>query len=184
MSDFPDWGSGGGGGGSYLSLTGAGQTTTPGKLTQLGELVVTKGGATVDIGATSGPFTDAINISTDTVINFTCGGFTFNTNEGTFGTSSDGFDFHPGPGFDFNSDGGVFHDEIGVFYGIASTGTTGTPGINLVDVGTGDSVGMFVHHGSPVGQITIGAGLAGFCIDTATPKLWAWPKGGAAWAGV
>lgn len=184
MSDFPDWSGGGGGGGGYLSLTGPGQTATPGALTQLGEFVVTKGGATVDIGATQFPFTDAINISTDTVINFTCGGFIFNTNEGTFGTSSDGFDFHPGPGFTFNSDGGVFHGGIASFYGIAGAGAGSDPGILMEDLGTGALVNMYVHHGSPAGVFTPPTGQAGFCVDTATPKLWAWPQGGAAWAGV
>jgi hypothetical protein len=42
MSDFPDWGGGGGGGGGgYLSLTGAGQTATPGELDQSGPFTVT-----------------------------------------------------------------------------------------------------------------------------------------------
>src|ERR1700733_11234639 len=49
--DYPDWtqaviDTGGGGGGVYASLTGAGETTTPGDLTQAGGFTVNEAGST------------------------------------------------------------------------------------------------------------------------------------------
>lgn len=190
MSDFPDWTvaaqTTGGGGSGYASLTGAGQTTTPGELDQAGTFTVVAGGASLGVGVFESPFSDVVNISTDTEMNLTAAGFTLNTNAGTFVTSATGFEFNNTAGFDTVMDTGlIVHEGMAVTYGISGAGATSADGLHLTDLGVANTlVCMMVHHGNPNGAITPPSGSAGFCIDTATPKLWVWAQGGATWTGV
>ena len=190
MSDFPDWTVAaqvtGGGGTGYASLTGPGQTVTPGALTQAGEFTVNSGGASLVVGATSGPFTDVVNISTDTEMNLTAGGFTLDTNTCIVTTSLTGLEVTMDAGFDFVSHNGLIVQEgMAVTYGIGGAGATSGDGLHLTDIGVASTqVCIMVHHGNPNGAITPPGGFAGFCIDTATPKLWVWAQGAAVWTGV
>ena len=166
MSDFPDWTVAaqvtGGGSGGYASLTGPGQTVTPGKLTQEGDFEVDTTGA----------------------VTFDCGGISATTNVGTFTTGLPGWSFTTNPGFTFNTDSLVSTSGAGLFYGTAGAGPTSGENIIIKDEGSGAQVDIFVFHGNPNGHITPGAGVAGFCIDTATPKLWGWAQGAASWVTV
>lgn len=189
MSDFPDWTVAaqvtGGGSGGYASLTGAGQTVTPGELDQAGTFKVTAGDATFGVGVASPPFTDAIEMGTSGPVNITAGGIDVATNVGTFTTGIAGWSFTTDPGFDFQTDSLISTGAARIDYGISGAGATSGEGILLRDVGvTNTSVYIMVHHGNPNGAITPATGIAGFCIDTATPKLWAWAQGASSWVGV
>lgn len=189
-NDFPDWTMAaqvtGGSSGGYKSLTGPGQTATPGKLTQLGPFEVDSNGCQISVDTVVSGFPNNVVITSADGLYINAPGFIITTNEGTFQTSGSGFVFSPGAGFTVIMQAGlVVQQGETVQYGTSGAGATSGSGIFLQDVGvTNTSVQIMVHHGNPNGAITPSTGSAGFCIDTSTPKLWAWAQGASSWVGV
>ena len=182
MSDFPDWGGGGGGGGGYLSLTGDGQTQTPGALTQAGEFTVTAIDATLDVGSGT-PLNGSINLSSTTgEVTVDALGFIVNT---------DGIELDSGTGLvqvDTTqalvvNTGGLITKEgtnLGNNVGIVTPGSQ--PIFIMDELGAGIFVQMWMFNGNPNGHINPGGGHNGdLCVDTGTPNLWQWHTGTSTW---
>lgn len=166
--------------GGYLSLTGPGQTATPGQLNQAGPFIATSNGCEVGVDVAIGPLTNNVIINAANELSITAPGFVLSTNEGTFTTSGLGFEFSPLASFTVYMHGGlVVQQSMAVQYGVAGAGATATPGITLEDLGTSTTVGLYVYPGNPNTHISPGSTAHAFCFDTATPKLWGW--NGTAW---
>lgn len=184
MSDFPDWTVAaqvtGGSAGGYASLTGPGQTTTPGLLDQAGGFDITSGDNLFSLDAPGGGSGNLVATVTNSAT-ITAPGFTLDTNVAILTTSLAGVELTTDPGFDFIVNGMSSTEEIGVSYGIGGSGVTTSPGITFEDAGTGTTIGMFVFAGNPNGHITLTGTTHGVCFDTATPAMWGWKTGTLAW---
>jgi hypothetical protein len=183
MSDFPDWTVAaqvtGGSAGGYASLTGPGQTATPGELTQAGSLVVNGSSASLGVDVVAGAFNHAVTIDTPDVLAVVAGGATVTTSEGTLATSAVGWEINTTGAFQVTTGGLIAQQGEGVFYGTAGAGVSSSPGITLDDRGTTilggpTSIGFFVYTGNPTGVFTPGGATGAICFDIGTPALWGW----------
>lgn len=188
VTDAPDWTDTvedqGGGAGGYASLTGPGETVTPGELDQAGPFVVLSNGCTIDIDHTqSGVAHSVLLVSAGQLIESALG----------ISASANSYHLQTNPGnITFDTIGAVtvrtggFSAQNGatITYGIAGAGAGSSPGIIFEDLGTSATVNMYVHAGNPNGVITPITGTSGLCFDITTPKLWAWVAGSGTWVGI
>lgn len=185
VADYPDWTDaaqvvGGGGGGGYASLTGAGQTVTPGELDQAGPFTVTS-----DSGHVVALIDQVVSAVAHSIQFGTPG--RFNVGALSVSVSANSVNFSVNPGnvqFDtiantiVNTGGFIARQSAQIQYGIAGAGAGSLPGIVLNNLGVSTSVGMHVYGGNPNGVFVPPTGTNAICFDTATPALWAWKPPG------
>jgi hypothetical protein len=183
MSDFPDWTVAaqvtGGSAGGYASLTGPGQTATPGALDQEGPFTVNSGSTSLGVDVVAGIFNHAVTIDTPDVLAVVAGGIDVITNEGSLATSLVGWEVNTTGAFQVTTGGLIAQQGEGVFYGTAGAGVTTSPGIALQDNGTltgggPTSIGFFVYNGNPTGVWSPSGATGAICFDINTPALWGW----------
>jgi hypothetical protein len=188
MSDFPDWTVAaqvtGGGGGGYASLTGDGQTDTPGELDQAGRFTITDLGMTADFGGAVGPLSPSIIFNTPALFDVTAQGMNVTTSGVTVDAGTGEILLESTNSVQVDGCGFFANLTAAVSYGTGGSGPDQSGGISLRDLGPNRAVNMFVFHGNPTGNISPPAGAGAVCFDTATPKLWGWAEGASSWVGI
>jgi hypothetical protein len=187
-ADFPDWTLAveavGGSTGGYASLTGSGETVTPGNLTQAGGFAVSSTGSNpIELDSTGGG-----GITLDEAGGTTTGGVAItagSTNglylEGQGGAVISAGSTTPGPFYGAGGEQLLLFASTSIQLTYSYLTTPGTPGDNCVTIGDGSSGGTAVHlytfPGSPNGHIdAISSG--DICFDPTTPALWICTVGG------
>lgn len=198
MSDFPDWTVAAqvtGGGGGYASLTGAGQSTTPGDLVQAGDftingtnnvfeltpgLIETIGNAGSSIVLTTSNSTGGVTVqsaSGQIVVKTISGGSIQLTIAGTSGSIALST-ANPGGGSGTNltmvgtGAGLTCAGQIANEYG-TNVGTRGNASFSITDGAdpTHATVDFYACNGSPVGVIT-SQHKGDITFDVGTPGIW------------
>jgi hypothetical protein len=168
----------------YASLTGAGETSSPGALTQSGPFTINAGSGGAVSSAqfgTNTPAPGSIVLGADGYVDIGAGAVSLSGNQLNMNFNPGGVRCVTIGGFQVQ--GGFSADGIGVAYGTSGAGAGSNPGISVEDLGTSAMFGLYVYHGNPNGVVFPGTGTGNgyLCVDTSTPGLWQYHLSSTSW---